>query len=276
LSRLLLACAASVSENPEDPEAEINPEEVLFQSGIQDKRKSQGEKETEKVYPLDRERFLLASLRRGDVDTGRRILKELLDMVQPAAAGSFDFMRFRAAELVVLLSRAAAAGGENGGAVFETNNRYLRRIQESGTMEELSENLHHIVDLLSEHLFSFQGIRHASALRRAERFIWANYTRRIRLGEIAEASRLSPSYFSTVFKKEMGENLSSYLNRLRVEKAAMMLTETDLSLEQIAEACGFENRSWFSRIFKHHTGISPGKYREKGGGLNETRSKAHV
>jgi AraC-like DNA-binding protein/ligand-binding sensor protein len=273
LSRLLLACAVSVSENPEDPEAGIDSGEALFQSGIQDRRKGQGEKEN--AYPLDRERFLLASLRRGDTDTARRVLKELLDMVQPAGAGGFEFIRFRALELVVLLSRAAA-GGENDGTIFEANNRYLRRIQESKTTEELLDNMHHIVDLLSEHIFSFQGIRHASALRKAERFIWTNYTRRISLGEIAEASGLSPSYFSTVFKNEMGENLSAYLNRLRVEKAAMMLTETKRSLTDIAEACGFENRSWFSRIFRHHAGISPGKYRERGGSLNDLRNKPNV
>jgi transcriptional regulator GlxA family with amidase domain len=74
----------------------------------------------------------------------------------------------------------------------------------------------------------------------------------------------------------MGENLSAYLNRLRVEKAAMMLAETGLPLIQIAEACGFENPSWFSRIFKLYAGISPGKYREKGGGLNGLRTKPDV
>jgi AraC-like DNA-binding protein len=63
----------------------------------------------------------------------------------------------------------------------------------------------------------------------------------------------------------MGENLSSFLNHLRVEKACYMLTETDLSLSKIAAACGFEDQSWFSKIFKSYLGISPGRYREQGG-----------
>jgi AraC-like DNA-binding protein/ligand-binding sensor protein len=273
LSRLLLSCAVSISESPEDPAPE-NLFSNFSQNGIQDRGREQAENEC--VYPFDRERVLLASLRRGDTDTARRILEELLDTVQQANSGSFDFIRFRAVELVVLLSRAAASGRGKDGAVLEANNRYLRRVEESKTIEELSENLHHIIDSLSEHIFSFQGVGHASALRRAERFIWANYTRRINLREVADASGLSSSYFSTIFKKEMGENLSVYLNRLRVEKAAMMLVETELPLTQIAETCGFENQSWFSRIFKHHTGISPGKYREKGGGMSELRTKINV
>jgi transcriptional regulator GlxA family with amidase domain len=65
----------------------------------------------------------------------------------------------------------------------------------------------------------------------------------------------------------MGESLSSYLNRIRVEKASRMLTETDLSLSEIAGSCGFEDQSWFSKIFKNFIGVSPGKYRGQGGGI---------
>jgi transcriptional regulator GlxA family with amidase domain len=63
----------------------------------------------------------------------------------------------------------------------------------------------------------------------------------------------------------MGENLSCCLNRLRVEKAAVMLVETELPLNKIAAACGFEDQSWFSKMFKNRTGLSPGKYRERSG-----------
>jgi AraC-like DNA-binding protein len=119
---------------------------------------------------------------------------------------------------------------------------------------------------MSTQIFSFQGVRHASALRKAERFIWENYTRKISLQEIADASGLSAPYFSSVFKEEMGENLANYLNRLRVEKAATLLIESDLSLIDIASTCGFEDQSWFSKIFKSYSGVSPGKFREKGEG----------
>jgi YesN/AraC family two-component response regulator len=137
----------------------------------------------------------------------------------------------------------------------------------------LTENLHVIVDRMSGKIFSFQGIRHSSALRKAERYIWENYTRKISLQEIADTSGLSAPYFSTIFKEEMGENLSNYLNRLRVEKATTMLAETDLTLNEIASACGFEDQSWFSKIFKSFTGLSPGKYREKGGNYITSLSK---
>jgi AraC-like DNA-binding protein/ligand-binding sensor protein len=221
------------------------------------------------TYPMDKERLLLAALRRGDHETGRKLLNELLDVLFYSNPGPFTFMQFRAIELVVLLSRAAmkplAANQEApapyDAALLEANSRYFRCIQEAKNIEELTDMLHIIVERMSAQIFSFQGMCHASVLRKAERFIWENYTRKISLQEIAAAAGLSAPYFSTIFKEEMGENLSSYLNRLRVEKARHMLAETDLTLTEIASSCGFEDQSWFSKIFKSFTGISPGKYR---------------
>jgi YesN/AraC family two-component response regulator len=226
-------------------------------------------------YPMDKERMLLAALRRGDIETGRKILNELLAVLFFSSSDPFKFIQFRAIELVVLLSREAMGPGtmnqkSTDDTMLETNNRYLRRIQEAKSIEELTDVLHIIVERMSAQIFSFHGVRHASALRKAERFIWENYTRKISLQEIASAAGLSAPYFSTIFKEEMGENLSSYLNRLRVEKAGHMLTETDLTLSEIASACGFEDQSWFSKIFKSFIGISPGKYRGQGGAGNES------
>ena len=153
--------------------------------------------------------------------------------------------------------------------LMETNNRYLQQVQDAQTIEELVDVLYGIVEAMTSHIFSFQGIRHASALRKAERFIWENYSRKISLQEIASASGLSAPYFSTIFKEEMGENLSSYINRLRVEKACRLLTQTGQTLSEIAGSCGFEDQSWFSKIFKHFTGVSPGKFRIQSGAAAE-------
>jgi AraC-like DNA-binding protein/ligand-binding sensor protein len=260
LAQMMLICAEQLTEG--EPGTGSPP--ALPAAG-----RNAGQEEARKVlknaYPMDKERALLASLRRGDHDEARIILKELLDTLYVSGGGSFEVFQLRALELTVLLSRAALNGEvTEDGNVLETNNRYLKKIEDAQNVTEVSEILNIIIDRISGKIFSFQGIRHSSALRKAERFIWENYTRKISLQEIAGASGLSAPYFSTIFKDEMGENLSNYLNRLRVEKASAMLAETDLPISEIATACGFEDQSWFSKIFKNHTGLSPGKYREQG------------
>jgi len=165
----------------------------------------------------------------------------------------------------VLLTRAVSDPKDiKESTATETFERCLKKIEESSSIEEITNILTSITERMSEKIFSFHGIRHFSALRKAERYIWTHYTRKLSLREIAKASGLSAPYLSTIFKEEMGENLSNYLNRLRIEKAATMLITTNMSISEIAKTCGFEDQSWFSKIFKNNTNLTPGKYRERG------------
>jgi len=216
-------------------------------------------------YPLDMERMLFASLRRGDNIEGKKILINLLKILYQNSNNNLPVFRLKAIELAVLLSRAASDPKDiKNNSNIETTERWLNKIEESTSFDEITEILTSITDKMSGMIFSFHGVRHFSALRKAERYIWKHYTRKVSLKEIAEASGLSAPYFSTVFKDEMGENLSNYLNRLRIEKAASMLVTTDMPISQVATACGFEDQSWFSKIFKNNTSLTPGKYRERG------------
>jgi AraC-like DNA-binding protein/ligand-binding sensor protein len=223
----------------------------------------QGSLDFQPVF-LEQERSLIASLRRGDNVEAGNIMRSLLSDLDTAVNGNLDNFKLKIMELVVMLSRTGANSKSNEELV-EANNRFLKRIENSKTIEEVSGNIRLIMEQMAGKIFSFQGVRHASALRKAERFIWENYSRKISLKEIADVSGLSAPYFSTIFKDEMGENLSNYLNRLRVEKASSMLKETDSSISGISVACGFEDQSWFSKVFKCYTGFSPSKYREHGG-----------
>jgi AraC-like DNA-binding protein len=211
----------------------------------------------------DKERLLIACLRRGDSAEAQDIARNLLADISNSAGGDFEYFKMKAIELVVLVSRTGT-NSENEAELVETNSRNIKQLEDSNTPGELADNVCLILERMAGKIFSFQGIRHASALRKAERFIWENYTRKISLKEIADASGLSAPYFSTVFKNEMGENLSNYLNRLRVEKALMMLGETDAPINKISAECGFEDQSWFSKVFKSYTGISPYEYRKNG------------
>ena len=212
---------------------------------------------------MDMERLLIASLRRGDSDETRKITGNLLNALYTANGENFRIYKFKVIELIVALSRAGA-NPETNDELIESTSRYLKRIDEAKTAGEVNSNVHAIVERIAGKIFSFQGIRHAAALRKAERFIRENINRKISLNEISGVSGLSAPYFSTIFKDEIGENLSNYLNRLRIEKASAMLMETDLPVGDISLACGFKDQSWFSRIFKANIGVSPCKYRESG------------
>ena len=77
---------------------------------------------------------------------------------------------------------------------------------------------------------------------------------------IAAKHRLHPGYLSRLFKQEMGENLSEYLLRIRIEKAARLLKEDRHKIGQIAGMVGYSTSSYFSVMFKKYVGCSPREY----------------
>jgi AraC-like DNA-binding protein len=279
LTEMLLLCAESLSSGSEDYHEILRrraEQQRLITGLIEELKAKYPAGSALPGYPLDKERLLIATLRQGDSAAALSILNEVLARLIFTNSGHFKYIQLRAMELVVLLSRTELSPGQNGTAALETNNRCLRQVQEAKTIEELTDILYTIVKRIASQISSFQGIRHGAALRKAEHFIRENFTRKISLREIATVSGLSAPYFSTIFKEEMGENLSKYLNRLRVERASRLLLETDMSLSEIAGACCFEDQSWFSKIFKAYTGVSPGKYRAQGGGMIQEISEDNL
>ena len=94
-----------------------------------------------------------------------------------------------------------------------------------------------------------------------QKYIHENYMRRLNVDGVARRFYLSPSCFSRLFRRTLGTGFNNYLNCYRVEKARMMLTETNLSVAEIAFLCGFGSISQFNRTFRDVVRCSPGELR---------------
>ncbi len=95
-------------------------------------------------------------------------------------------------------------------------------------------------------------------------FIGRNYSKPLKLGDLSEIAQLSPAYFSTVFKKQVGCSFKEYLTNLRVKAAENLLAKTNRTVAEIALAVGYDDPFYFSRAFKKATGRSPSKWRSQG------------
>ena len=82
------------------------------------------------------------------------------------------------------------------------------------------------------------------------------------MNEMALLCHLSPSYFSRLFHREVGEGFTAYANRQKVELAKKMLRETTKSISQISQELGYLNASHFINLFKRFEGITPLVYRQ--------------
>lgn len=88
-----------------------------------------------------------------------------------------------------------------------------------------------------------------------------NYDRDIQVKDIAAAVNLHPGYLHRLFRAQLGKSLTGYLTELRMEKAKMLLRETDVAIADICDYVGVGSRQYFHAMFKKYTNQTPIAYR---------------
>lgn len=106
-------------------------------------------------------------------------------------------------------------------------------------------------------------------IEKALNFIHEHFHEDISLADVASQVYRSPEHFSRLFKEVTGKNFSVYLTNYRLIQARSLLINTDLKITEIAFKVGYQNPSYFSRLYKKHMGISPEEERRQHG----TKSK---
>lgn len=96
---------------------------------------------------------------------------------------------------------------------------------------------------------------------RAVQFISDHMEDRISLSDVAAACKVSNRYLSSVFKDVINITVNDYINIAKVDKAMHCLTESDLTMTQIAEKLGFSSTQYFSTVFKKYTYVTPKEYK---------------
>ncbi len=99
-------------------------------------------------------------------------------------------------------------------------------------------------------------------IEKAAKFIFENYAQEITLVQAAKMAGMRDTYFSRRFKEVTGLGFREYLLNVRIQHSMQMLLKSELSVTQIATACGFSDGNYFGDIFKKITGISPREFRK--------------
>ena len=99
--------------------------------------------------------------------------------------------------------------------------------------------------------------KYSKSIEKALTYIECNYKNHISLIDISKHVYLSHEYFSRLFKEEVGENFSAYLNIFRITKGRELLRNTDMKISQVAYEVGYSNAGYFSKNYKKYLGVSP-------------------
>ena len=95
-------------------------------------------------------------------------------------------------------------------------------------------------------------------------YIDRNLASEINIADLTSLTQLSRADFSSLFRRSFGVPPKQYISLRRISRAKYLLCRTKVSVKEIAEQCGYENKYFFYRIFKKYTGVTPSQYRRTG------------
>lgn len=187
--------------------------------------------------------------------------------------GEFFWVHFTGSEVEAVLAECGIPQGRNvfwTGITSDIRSMYCQMIRELQTkgahFEELLQmNLRHLLLLMNRHLTEepsvesdFQG-----DIIQALGWFERHWREPISIDDYAVRSRLTPYWFRQKFKAFTGTTPTQYIIHLRLTNAMHLMENTDYNIEQIAEAVGYDNPSYFRRLFRKHTGMSPSEYKQR-------------
>lgn len=151
------------------------------------------------------------------------------------------------------------------GAPESTLNRLLNQAQSVLHPEDFEKMAEFVASYIKKlYITKGESVRKSDmhwAVEIAAEYILHNYEKNITLKEVAKLHFINEKYLGQLFRKQLGISFTSYLNNTRLEHAKSMLVSTKDSVIDVSTACGYQNVTYFNRIFKKVTGKTPTDYR---------------
>ncbi len=267
LTAILAASAAYSAGIPQGRAGSFVFEQEKLLKSIYNAREKMINEGGENVYPIEYEKKLHSLICSHDKTGAQQLLNELIGRIYCASNFDLPTIKIRALELIVILSRATIDAGADVKEIFLFNSNYINEIEKFDSLDDLSVWLCSIMHRFINYSFDFTQVKHSDIVYKVMEYVKRNYASKISLDDVAKHVYLSRSYLSSVFKDETGYSLFNYINRVRVEKSKLYLLDNTISLVDVAALCGFEDQSYFTKVFKKATGVSPKKYRDSRGNI---------
>lgn len=168
--------------------------------------------------------------------------------------------------LITESDRIFTSGGSN--ACFDIALYLVRKYCGDDVARKLAKSFLHDLDRTSQApwiAFQNREMHNDKAIRKAQKQLENHYSRPFNFNTLSREIGMSRRTFERRFKAATGDSPLQYLQRIRVEAAKQMLESGDLSFDEIVYAVGYEDGSFFRKVFRQTTGLSPKRYRQKWG-----------
>jgi AraC-like DNA-binding protein len=222
--------------------------------------KDQDYRSIREIY-LTEEPALIASIKAGDRASAREIINRVLVGIYYQGRERPELLKSFLLELVVTISRSAVEAGGDPNELLGANYSAFADLARIDSEEDLCAWLVKMLERAMDAISANHRFPISVLLSAAMQYMKQNLSNEVDRDEAARVACLSPSHFSRVIKQTYGHSFTELMTSMRVEKARELLIRTEKSLLQICEECGFNDQSYFTRVFQKRTGRPPGEYR---------------
>ncbi len=161
---------------------------------------------------------------------------------------------------VAIMCRNAADLGADDERCYALSDYYINEVEQRADMnnwqELMSEMIRHYIELVR----AGREKKYTLPISRAIRYIHQHIYEPCRLGDVAKAAKVHPSYLSALFKTETGVAMTQYVRDKKIEEAKNLLRDSGYTVSEIAEMLGYNSLSYFIKVFHRVCGCSPREY----------------
>lgn len=205
---------------------------------------------------------LFSCIQQGDIDKLISEIKNINMLIVAGKLSDSNIMQYKylAVSAITLATRYAIQGGLNEKTAYDFSDRVIMTVDSFNSKDK-------ILNLLANEIIKLTNMVNASKLSPAQSphvrkcicYINENIEKKITVSALSEICGISPDYLSQIFKEEIGENLSTYIMKRKLESAKEMLLQNKSNAE-ICKALRFSSVSHFITAFKKHCNMTPSEW----------------
>ncbi len=214
--------------------------------------------------PYELEKKLMSSITEMNFDKSVDILNQINSLERAKLSKlPINSLKYSLVGSCTLFARAVIEAGLDTETSFMLSDYYINLIDTSNSKGELNaleyKMLKDFIRILSTH----KEYIYNSLINRVISYIKKNIENDMYLQDIAAFADVHPNYLSSVFKREVGKTLNTYVNEQKIYSIKLYLDYTNLSISEISDIFNFSHLTYFSLFFKKHTGLTPLNYRNR-------------
>lgn len=212
---------------------------------------------------IEEEKQIITALKSMDRQKVKHCIETVFTKMNEAKI-SYKSIQMICVELINIINRVAREYGFDVKTVYSDEEIPYDEMKKYETITEVRQWVITVYEKLIQLIEAARiDASYTDTTKKAIKYIQKNYSKNISLSEVAAYIGVNSSYLSRIFKEECGKSFVEYLKHLRVEHAKHLIEEGGIKLKDIAKEVGFNNYTYFYKVFKDIIKMTPLEYEEQ-------------